>query len=241
MKIKVQYRDDDSFQKPAKKRVAEYKAFENSVQKKTSYPFEPSPKDPKVAKSTLNSNEIQTAISLHSEGVNGNKSAVQKAFDLFKSLHEKEPNNTEIAAYYGSATALMGRDEANLTKRMKYALSGLKLLDSVVEKSPNFSLSRFLRGNVCYRLPEMYFHRTDTAIEDFKFLVNLYEQDNRILTKSEYETVLNNLIKACTTLNRTEESKQYKEKFKAILQTSNESNTSNTSNTGKTSKTSKYK
>ena len=72
----------------------------------------------------------------------------------------------------------------------------------------------------------MYFHKTDTAIEDFKFLVNLYEQDNRILTKSEYETVLNNLIKACTALNRTEESKHYKEKFKALLQTSNESNTS---------------
>ena len=57
---------------------------------------------------------------------------------MFKSLYEKEPNNTEVAAYYGSATALMGRDEANLTKRMKYALSGLKLLDSVIEKSPNY-------------------------------------------------------------------------------------------------------
>ena len=84
----------------------------------------------------------------------------------------------------------------------------------------------------------MYFHRTDTAIEDFKFLVNLYEQDNSILTKSEYETVLNNLIKACATLNRTEESKHYKEKFKALLQTSNESNTSKTISTSSTSNTS---
>ncbi len=222
MKINVQYRDDDSSKKPAKKRVAEYKAFENPIQKKTSNTFEQSPKNPSGSKSTLNSDEIQTAISLHSDGVNGNKSAVQKAFDMFKSLYEKEPNDTEIAAYYGSATALMGRDETNLTKRMKYALSGLKLLDSVVEKSPNLPLSRFLRGNVCYRLPEMYFHRTDTAIEDFKFLVNLYEQDNRILTKSEYETVLKNLIKACETLNRAEEAKKYREKFKALLQTSNE-------------------
>lgn len=241
--MKVQYRDDDSFQKPAKKRIAEYKAYEDSVQKETSYPFQsstkdqrvskldkPLPKDSKDPKSTIDSHEIQTAIGLHSEGINGNKSAVRKAFDLFKSLHEKEPNNTEIAAYYGSATALMGRDEANITKRMKYALSGLKILDSVVEKSPNLKLARFLRGNVCYRLPEMYFHRTDTAIEDFKFLINLYEEDNQILTISEYETVLNNLIKACTTLNRTEESKQYKELFQSISQMSNENKTSNINN-----------
>ena len=252
MKINVQYRDDDFFQKPIKRRVADYKAFENPVKNRTAYPFEQTPIRPSVSKNaeksievqTVNteistevqtgnveiSNELQTAIRLHSEGVNGNKSAVLKAFDLFKSLYEKEPNNTEIAAYYGSATALMGRDETNLTKRMKYALSGLKLLDSVVEQSPNSSLVRFLRGNVCYRLPEMYFHRTDTAIEDFKFLVDLYEKDHSILTKSEYETVLNNLIKACATLNKTEESKHYKEKFKALLQTSNESNKSNASN-----------
>ena len=236
MKINVQYREDDSFEKPAKKRVAEYKTFENSVQRKTSYTYEPASMDQPVSNKTLNSDEVQIAINHHSEGVNGNKSAVRKAFDLFKSLHEKEPNHTEIAAYYGSATALMGRDESNVTKRMKYALSGLKILDSVVEKSPNLTLARFLRGNVCYRLPEMYFHRTDTAIEDFKFLVNLYEEDNSILTISEYETVLNNLIKACTTLNRTEESKQYKEKFKSLSQTSNESKTSNTNNSSNTGK-----
>ena len=96
-----------------------------------------------VQKVLLISDEIQNAISLHSDGVNGNRSAVQKAFDMFKSLYEKEPNNAEIAAYYGSATALMGRDEANLTKRMKYALSGLKLLDSVVEKSPDVTTTSF--------------------------------------------------------------------------------------------------
>ena len=245
MKINVQYKDDDSFQKRTKKRVAEYKAYDNPVNSRTSCPFEQTSKSPSVSKnaeisnelqtsSVEISNELQTAISLHSEGVNGNKSAVLKAFDLFKSLYEMEPNNTEIAAYYGSATALMGRDEANLTKRMKYALSGLKLLDSVVEQSPNSYLVRFLRGNVCYRLPEMYFHRTDTAIKDFKFLINLYEEDNSILTKSEYETILNNLIKACATLNKTEESKHYKEKFKALLQTSNGNNASHAIDTNNT-------
>ena len=203
---------------PAKKRVVENAALENPTENSTSNTFVQSPKNPSGSKSTLISDEIQKAISLHSDGVNGNKSAVQKAFDTFKSLYEKEPNHPEIAAYYGSTTALMGRDETNLTKRMKYALSGLKLLDSVVEKSPNLPLARFLRGNVCYRLPEMYFHRTETAIEDFKYLINFYEQDNRILTKSEYETVLKNLIKACETLNRAEEAKKYREKFKALSQ-----------------------
>ena len=33
MKINVQYRDDDFFQKPIKRRVADYKAYENPVKK----------------------------------------------------------------------------------------------------------------------------------------------------------------------------------------------------------------
>ena len=74
----------------------------------------------------------------------------------------------------------MGRDETNLTKRMKYALSGLKLILLLSSRLIS-SLVRFLRGNVCYRLPEMYFHRTGTAIEDFKFLVDLYEKDHSII------------------------------------------------------------
>ena len=78
MKNKVQFWDDDSSKKPAKKRVEENPALENPIKDRASNTFEQSPKNPSGSKSTVNSDEIQNAISLHSDGVNGNKSAVQK-------------------------------------------------------------------------------------------------------------------------------------------------------------------
>ena len=65
----------------------------------------------------------------------------------------------------------------------------------------------------------MYFHRTDTAIEDFKFIVDLYEKNNGILSVSDYESILKNLIKACGTLKRTDDAKLYKEKFQSLIST----------------------
>ena len=79
--------DNPASEKPANKQVEENPALENPIKDRTSNTFEQSPKNPSGSKSTVNSDEIQNAISLHSDGVNGNRSAVKNAFDTFKSLY----------------------------------------------------------------------------------------------------------------------------------------------------------
>ena len=101
---------------------------------------------------------LEEAIKDHDAGIKGNKLAVKKAYASLKELAKKQPKNLEIKAYYGSATTLLARDANSVTDKMKYALEGLKQLDEVVETSPDLILARFLRGNVCYRLP-LYYRR----------------------------------------------------------------------------------
>ncbi|QNF30506.1 tetratricopeptide repeat protein [Metabacillus elymi] len=159
---------------------------------------------------------LNAAIELHNEGIMGNKQAVKSAYNSLKDLAKQDKNNLEIQAYLGSATTLLGRDANSVTDKMKYALEGLKLLDAVVESAPNLVIARLLRGNVSFRLPEMYFQRTSTAIEDFSFLVQAYEKDSSILTESEYNEVLKNVIEACKRSNQLEKASMFQNKSKTV-------------------------
>lgn len=172
------------------------------------------------SKRKLNGGEKESsrvqAINFHQDGIKGEKAAVNKAIQLLKELVKKHPNDQEIKAYLGSATALLGRDATSVTDKMKYALEGLKLLDSVIEKNSSLIVARFLRGNVSYRLPELYFQRTSTAIEDFSFLVAAYEKDETVLSDAEYEEVLKNLIESMKRLNQQEKISPIVEKLKTL-------------------------
>ncbi|MCM3163870.1 hypothetical protein [Metabacillus litoralis] len=159
---------------------------------------------------------LEEAIKDHDAGIKGNKLAVKKAYASLKELAKKQPKNLEIKAYYGSATTLLARDANSVTDKMKYALEGLKQLDEVVETSPDLILARFLRGNVCYRLPELYFQRTSTAIEDFSYLVTAFEGDSSILSEAEYTEVLKNLVEAYKRTNQLEKATDYQGKLKAL-------------------------
>ncbi|WP_338785799.1 hypothetical protein [Metabacillus sp. FJAT-53654] len=169
------------------------------------------------SKVSISQNEpLNAAIELHNEGIMGNKQAVNSAYNSLKDLAKQDKNNLEIQAYLGSATTLLGRDANSVTDKMKYALEGLKLLDAVVESAPNLVIARLLRGNVSFRLPEMYFQRTSTAIEDFSFLVQAYEKDSSILTESEYNEVLKNVIEACKRSNQLEKASMFQNKLKTV-------------------------
>jgi pentapeptide MXKDX repeat protein len=67
---------------------------------------------------------------------------------------------------------LIARDKTNPLERLKWAKNGLKLLDKAVAAAPNDSRVRYLRGRSAYRLPEKYFQRTRTVIEDYSFLID---------------------------------------------------------------------
>lgn len=141
-------------------------------------------------------NLFNRAVKLHDLGIKGDKEAVTAAFKLFKELSSAYPQDTEIKAYFGSATSLAGRDAVNPTQQFKLTMKGLKLLDSAVNSEPENIKIRLMRGNVCFRIPEMYFHRMDTAIEDFRYLIWRYEQNESIFEKEQYLQLLFDLGKA---------------------------------------------
>ncbi|MCG8402524.1 MAG: tetratricopeptide repeat protein [Firmicutes bacterium] len=138
----------------------------------------------------LYKNTFAEAVNLHKLGVDGDKEAVTRAYELFEQMHQANPDDQVVKAYYGSATTLLGRDAIDPTERFKYALKGNKILDNAVAGHPENIEIRTLRGYVSYRLPEMYFHRTATAIEDFKYLVERYEQDNSAFSRDFYWQLL---------------------------------------------------
>jgi len=126
-------------------------------------------------------NEI---ISMYKEGAKGNATAVQEANQLLEQLRLDYPDQPLPDAYHGSIMLLIARDKTNPLERLKWAKNGLKLLDKAVTAAPNDSRIRYLRGRSVYRLPEKYFQRTRTVIEDYTFLI-----DQRLLQDGQLKTI----------------------------------------------------
>lgn len=145
------------------------------------------------------------AVNLHNIGVEGDKEAVKRAYSMFKQICADNPNNCLAEAYLGSTTALLGRDEIDPNKRFKLALDGLKIMDRTVSKESDNIEIRILRGFVCHRLPEMYFHRLATAIDDFSYVVSRYEKNKKVLPRDFYCKILYELGFDYKELDRLEE------------------------------------
>jgi tetratricopeptide (TPR) repeat protein len=147
---------------------------------------------------------LTEGVKLHELGIQGDKNAVKKAYDIFKKLNESDPQNLVVEAYLGSVTSLLGRDSVDPNQKLKLALQGLKILDKVISKDPNNIETRSIRAYVNFNLPEMFFHRTASAIEDFKSLIYLYEHDNKALSEEFYWQILYDLGVAYKRLGKKE-------------------------------------
>ncbi|MBM7866191.1 hypothetical protein GTO89_05440 [Heliobacterium gestii] len=133
--------------------------------------------------------ELRKIVALHDAGIDGDKAAVLQAHRLLSELRKTKATPL-VEAYYGSVVALVGRDAVDPSERFAKALEGLKSLDKVVKSHPDLVQARILRGQVCFRLPEQFFHRSRTAIEDFHYLISRYEQDNRLFSADFYWRIL---------------------------------------------------
>jgi hypothetical protein len=118
----------------------------------------------------------KTAFILYQKGINGDKESVRKALELYEQLRLQFPDNNLIGAYYGSTLCLLGRDQTDSVERSANVIRGLKLLDQAVASDPDNFEIRVIRENICVNLPEMYFHRNATAVEDCEYLIACYEQ-----------------------------------------------------------------
>lgn len=145
---------------------------------------------------SIHMKQFEEAKKLHHKGVNGDKKAVIKANEMLLKLREAEPDNALFEAYYGSTLVLSGRDAVKILERADKAEEGLDALNRAVSLDPNHKEIRLLRGNICLRLPESFFHCSETAIEDFTFLLDRYKENPSFLTQKEVRDILKNLSEA---------------------------------------------
>ncbi|PMC39189.1 hypothetical protein CJ195_04425 [Bacillus sp. UMB0899] len=134
--------------------------------------------------------EFDEAIKFHQQAIDGNKQAAKKAYEILKKVKLKAVNHALVEAYFGSSSALIARDHHDLMEKMNLAKRGLKALDNAVKAEPNNTEIRILRGNVAFRLPEQYFKRTKTAIEDFQFLTKGFKEKKNKISKEQYSEFL---------------------------------------------------
>ena len=149
-----------------------------------------------MADQSIHMKQFLEAKKLHNFGVDGDKKAVIKANEILLKLREAEPENALIEAYYGSTLVLLGRDAVKILERADKAQEGLDVLNRAVSLDSNNKEIRLLRGNICVRLPESFFHCSETAIEDFTFLLDHYNDNSNYLTSKQVLDVLRNLSTA---------------------------------------------
>ncbi len=149
--------------------------------------------DPVKARSMTWPQALQEGIRLHGLAVAGNKKAGRIAEALLQGLYKENPRNPVAQGYYGSTIALAARDTGNPSVMFSKVIKGLKLLREAVERDAKNPRLRLLRGYLAFNLPEAFFHLGKTAIDDFKFLVQAYNQDKSIISKESYWQILYNL------------------------------------------------
>ncbi|PGT78948.1 lipopolysaccharide assembly protein LapB [Bacillus sp. AFS040349] len=160
--------------------------------------------------------DFEEAVKLHQKAIDGDQQAAKKAYDILKKIKLQAMNYSIVEAYFGSSSALIARDHPDLIEKMNLAKRGLKALDKAVKAEPNHTEIRILRANVAYRLPEMYFKRTKTAIEDFQFLISDYEKKKTDISKDQYCEFLLNLGSSYQTIGDSENAENTWEKLLKI-------------------------
>lgn len=161
----------------------------------------------KVVKMSL-TELLQEGIRLHDLAVAGNKKAAKIAEALLKGVYEARPRDPIAAAYYGSSVALTARDSSDTTVMFTNTIKGLKLVKRAAARHPENPQLRLLRAYLSFNLPESFFHMTDTAIEDFRFLIQAYHQDKKIMPEELYWQVLRDLGKAYDRTDRPEKARK---------------------------------
>jgi tetratricopeptide (TPR) repeat protein len=151
---------------------------------------------------------LEEAVRLHQQGVDGNQEAVVRAYEILTELRNQNLENSLIDAYYGSTLALLGRDAILPAEKMQKAMNGLEILDEAVSKDPQNLTIRLLRGHVCNSLPDMFFQRTKTAVEDFTYILDAYQQDPGLFPKPFIWQLLYDLGMAHKKVRQEDEAKE---------------------------------
>lgn len=151
---------------------------------------------------------LQRAVSLHMEAVKGNAAAALEANRLFEQLRKSLPGDSVVTAYYGSSLVLVARDKTKALEKMRLSNTGMRLLDEAVASSPGDAVIRLLRGKNAYQLPERYFQRTRTMIEDYSFLLELHLRGGALPGSVAYGELVQELGEGFARIGRNQEASE---------------------------------
>lgn len=151
---------------------------------------------------------LQQAVTLHMEAVNGNAAAALEANRLFEQLRQSFPGDPVVTAYFGSSLVLVSRDTTKVMEKMRLSREGMRLLDEAVASSPNDAVIRLLRGKNAYQLPEQYFQRTRTMIEDYTFLLEQYLLGGALPASVSYDELVQELGEGFARIGRNQEASE---------------------------------
>ena len=115
--------------------------------------------------------------------VAGDENATNKAFDLFTSLVESNPNNALVLAYQGSMETIKGRDAWMPWRKMGYVDAGLDKIDKAIEMIEsddyqdekqdtqwNSITTRLVAATTFLKLPDM-FNRFQSGKDELMILL----------------------------------------------------------------------
>lgn len=161
---------------------------------------------------------LEHAIDLWKDGVDGSVVSVQQADRLFEQLRSEDPGNPLLDAYQGSTMILIARDKTKLLDKLRWSKNGLKLLDKAVAADPQDTMIRLLRGKAAFKLPEKHFKRTQTAIEDYRFVIEQEIRQEGFLEPEEYAELINELGEAYYRIGQNKEAANWWSKLQQQTQ-----------------------
>lgn len=164
---------------------------------------------------------LDQAIRLHKDGLAGNVTAVQEANRVLERLRFDHPHHPLADAYHGSIMILIARDKTKPLEKLRWSKAGLKILDGAVSAAPQDGMIRLLRGKAAYKLPEKHFHRAQTAIEDYTFLIDQEMRQEGFLRTEEYSQLIYELGEAYCRIGRNQDAAMCWRKLEQQTQDSN--------------------
>ena len=156
---------------------------------------------------------LEEGIKYHDRAVKGEKTASKIALELLQKAYEESPSDPLTEGYYGSSMALAARDSNDPSALFGDAIKGLQHIKHAVSRDMNNTRLRLLRAFLTYNLPETFFHMSDKAAKDFRFLKSAYEQDNSIFPKELYWKILYSLGDSYRKSGDTESAKKVWDKL----------------------------
>jgi len=157
--------------------------------------------------------QLAEAREIHRCAVSGGKEEVAGAFAYFEKALKENPGDNLIKAYHADCLSMAGRDSDDHSLLFGNAIKSLIDFDKAINGDPQNIEIRLLRANHSYRLPEVFFRRSATAMGDYEYIIGCYEKDNSLFDEQTYLQILNNLGEVYERMDMQEEAKSVWDKL----------------------------